>query len=414
MVWRHFVPTAFFVAMPARPAVRSWLALLIAIPTAFLAMWIVVPAPNATLLPLGVGAPEVSAWFLISGTLALLVALIDIRRRWLSRIAMALAIVAIGLSSVPFVRFRAISGAAEHELRLALGGKVLDSLTDANRDVFRSSPLKVRDLFRPPRGPAAPIRVTHGIPFSVAQGDTLLVDVYRPGASGRFPVLVQVYGGAWQRGTPANNAEFAEYFAAQGYVVFAVDYRHAPQFRFPAQVDDVRTALAWIGSHASEWDADTSRLAMVGRSAGAHLAMMVAYSLDAPRVRGVIDYYGPVDLVEGYRKPPRPDPLAVRDIEEALLGAPPDSMMDRYRAASPITLVTRRLPPTLLIYGGRDHIVEPRFGALLAGRLRAESTPVVHVEIPWAEHAFDAVPYGPSSQLARYVAERFLAWVTRP
>lgn len=414
MVWRHPVPTAFFGAMPARQTVRSWLALLLSIPTAFLAMWIVVPAPNAALLPLGVGAPEVSAWFLVSGSLALIVALIDVRRRWVSRIAMALAVAGIGLSSIPFVRFRAIADAADHELRMALGGKVLDSLNDARQDVFRSSPLVVRDLFRPPHGPAVPIRVTRSIPFIVAQGDTLVLDVYRPGTSGRFPVLVQVYGGAWQRGTPANNAEFAEYFAAQGYVVFAVDYRHAPQFRFPAQVEDVRSALAWIGAHANEWDADTSRLAMVGRSAGAHLAMMAAYSLDAPRVRGVIDYYGPVDLVEGYRKPPSPDPLAVRAIEEAFLGAPPDSMMDRYRAASPITLVTRRMPPTLLIYGGRDHIVEPRFGALLAGRLRAENTTVVHVEIPWAEHAFDAVPYGPSSQLARYVAERFLAWTTRP
>ena len=127
---------------------------------------------------------------------------------------------------------------------------------------------------------------------------------------------------------------------------------------------------------------------------------------------GVIDYYGPVDLVEGYRQIPTPDPLDVRAIEEAFLGGPPDAMIDRYRAASPIALVTRRLPPTLLIYGGRDHVVEPRFGAMLAGRLRAEGTTAVHIEIPWAEHAFDAVPYGPSGQLARYITERFLAWAT--
>jgi acetyl esterase/lipase len=194
--------------------------------------------------------------------------------------------------------------------------------------------------------------------------------------------------------------------------VFAIDYRHAPQFRFPAQVNDVRTALSWIGQYAEAWNADTSRLVLMGRSAGAHLAMMAAYAPDAPRIRGVIDYYGPVDLIEGYRQPPRPDPLAVRDIEEAFLGGPPNAMLDRYRAASPISLVTRALPPTLLVYGGRDHIVEPRFGRLLAERLRANGTTMVHVEIPWAEHAFDAVPYGPSGQLSRYVSERFLAWAT--
>jgi len=398
--------------MTTRTIVRSWLALLLAIPTAFLAMWIIVPAPNATLLPLAVGAPEVSAWFLIAAGVALLVALIDVRRRWTSRVACVLAVITLGLSSIPFARFRGVSTAADLAMRAAFGGTVLDSLNSARRDGFRASPLIIGELFAPPRAPSSPIRVAHAIPFALIEGDTLVLDVYRPAAAGRFPVLVQIYGGAWQRGAPSNNAEFAEYFAAQGYTVFAIDYRHAPQFRFPAQRDDVRTALAWIGAHASEWDADTARMVLVGRSAGAHLAMLAAYAPDAPHIRGVINYYGPVDLVEGYRSPPRPDPLDVRDIEEKFLGAPPDSMMERYRAASPITLVTRRLPPTLLIYGGRDHIVEPRFGTLLAQRLQAEHTTVVHVQIPWAEHAFDAVPYGPSGQLARYVAERFLAWAT--
>ncbi|MEQ1690586.1 MAG: alpha/beta hydrolase, partial [Gemmatimonas sp.] len=296
--------------------------------------------------------------------------------------------------------------------RMALGGEPLDKLAEVRGHSWRSAPLVIRDLFRAPNALAAPIRVARNIRFAVVEGDTLTLDVYRPSAPGLFPVLVQIYGGAWQRGTPANNGEFAEYIAAQGYVVFAIDYRHAPQFRFPAQVDDVRNALAWIGRNADAWSADTSRMVLIGRSAGAHLAMMAAYTPGAPRVRGVIDYYGPVDLVEGYRQIPNPDPLRVRAIEEAFLGAPPDAMLDRYMAASPISLVTRRLPPTLLIYGGRDHIVEPRFGTMLAGRLQAEGTTVVHVEIPWAEHAFDAVPYGPSGQLARYITERFLAWAT--
>ncbi|MBL0170379.1 MAG: alpha/beta hydrolase [Gemmatimonadaceae bacterium] len=398
--------------MPLRQSVRPWLALLFAIPAAFLATWIVIPAPNETLLPLGVGAPEVSAWFIVLGVLSMSVAAVDLRRRWLSRVAFGLAVVAVGLSAIPFVRFREVANAADHALRMALGGEQMDKLAASHGGIWRPNPLVVRDLFRAPQTLAAPIRVSHGLRVAVVADDTLTVDIYRPSAKGPFPVLVQIYGGAWQHGVPGNNAEFAEYIAAQGYVVFAIDYRHAPQFRFPAQVDDVRNALAWIGRNADAWSADTSRMVLIGRSAGAHLAMMAAYATDAPRIRGVIDYYGPVDLVEGYRQPPVPDPLAVRDIEEKFLGGPPSAMIDRYHAASPISLATRRLPPTLLIYGGRDHIVEPRFGALLAGRLRADGTTVVHVEIPWAEHAFDAVPYGPSGQLARYVSERFLAWAT--
>ena len=398
--------------MPTRHTVRSWLALLIALPTVCVAVWIVVPAPNQFLLPLGVGAPEVSAWFIVTGVLAMAVAMVDVRRRWLSRIALATAVIAVALSAIPFVRFRAVATAADHAMRMALGGEPLDQLAAAHRATWRPAPLVFGDLFRAPRTLAAPIRVSRGIRFAIVERDTLTLDVYRPSASGHFPVLVQIYGGAWQRGDPGNNGEFAEYIAAQGYVVFAIDYRHAPQFQFPAQVDDVRSALSWIGRNADAWNADTSRMVLIGRSAGAHLALMAAYTPGAPRIRGVIDYYGPVDLVEGYRQIPTPDPLDVRASEEALLGGPPDAMIDRYRAASPIALVTRRLPPTLLIYGGRDHVVEPRFGAMLAGRLRAEGTTVVHIEIPWAEHAFDAVPYGPSGQLARYITERFLAWAT--
>jgi acetyl esterase/lipase len=148
----------------------------------------------------------------------------------------------------------------------------------------------------------------------------------------------------------------------------------------------------------------------VGRSSGGQLAMVAAYAPGAPAVRAVVIYYGPVDLTEGYRHPPRPDPLHVRRVEEAFLGGTPDQQPRRYREASPITYVTRPLPPTLLIYAGRDHIVEPRFGAMLQRRLRETGTTSVLLEIPWAEHGFDAISSGPSAQLALFQTERFLAW----
>ncbi len=375
-----------------------------------LAMWIVIPAPNRALLTLGVGAPEVSVWFSVLATGAFALALRDARTLWTSRCAAVLALAALVLSALPFVRFSAQAQLAETSLRAALGDQYATRFSPTQRALFRAKPLVVADLFRGLRDPVEGVRITRNVAVVAPTGQQLRLDVYQPPTVGLYPVVVQVYGGAWQRGEPANNAEFASYIAAQGYVVFAIDYRHAPAFVFPAPVQDVQFMLSWIGAHASEWESDTSRLALIGRSAGAHLAMMAAYAVGAPRIRAVIDYYGPVDLTEGYRHPPRPDPLQVRAIEEAFLGGTPDQMPDRYRQASPIALVTRQMPPTLLVYGGRDHIVEPRFGSMLAARLRAAGTTVVHLEIPWAEHAFDAVPHGPSNQLALYVTERFLAW----
>jgi len=126
-----------------------------------------------------------------------------------------------------------------------------------------------------------------------------------------------------------------------------------------------------------------------------------------------VSLYGPTDLVEGWRQPPRPDPLDVRGILETYLRGTPDSAPTAYHEASPVTYVTSRVPPTLLLYGARDHIVAPRFGRMLHDRLREAGGVSVLLEIPWAEHAFDAVPNGLSGQIALYYTERFLAWALR-
>jgi acetyl esterase/lipase len=237
--------------------------------------------------------------------------------------------------------------------------------------------------------------------------------VYQPTQRGHYPVLVQIYGGAWQRGEPGSNADFATLLASHGWVVFAIDYRHAPSVHWPVLMDDVDSSLVWIRAHAAEYDGDTARVVLMGRSAGAHLAKLAAYRRPVLHVRGVVSYYGPADLVDAYRHPPSPDPLHIRSVEETLIGGTPDEMPQAYADASPVTYLTRVLPPTLLIYGRRDHIVEARYGAQLRDRLAATGTRVAYLEIPWAEHAFDAVFNGPSSQLALYHTERFLAWAVR-
>jgi acetyl esterase/lipase len=199
-------------------------------------------------------------------------------------------------------------------------------------------------------------------------------------------------------------------------VVFAIDYRHAPTFRWPVQIDDVNDALRWVAAHAAEYGGDTSRVVLMGRSAGAHLATYAAWFTSPIHVRGVVSYYGPADLVEAYKNPPRPDPLHVRAVEEGLIGGTLAQMPERYRDASTIYRLGEMhapVPPTLLIYGGRDHIVEARYGARLASVIAGAGGQVAYLEIPWAEHASDAVFNGPSSQIALYHTERFIAWAVR-
>src|SRR5262249_12353100 len=140
----------------------------------------------------------------------------------------------------------------------------------------RVQALSLFDLFRGIGAGTA--KSTKGIVVGQPAGVPLYVDIYQPASSGTFPILVQIYGGAWQPGAPADNAAVASLLASHGWVVFAIDYRHAPRFRWPAQLDDVRAALGWIGDHAASYGGDTSRVALIGRSAGAQLAMMAAYT----------------------------------------------------------------------------------------------------------------------------------------
>jgi acetyl esterase/lipase len=198
--------------------------------------------------------------------------------------------------------------------------------------------------------------------------------------------------------------------AARGYVVVAFGYRAAPAARFPAQLEDVRAALAFVRRNAADFGVDADRIALVGASAGAHLAMLAAYEPGAPPVRAVVNYYGPADLAAGYRDVPRPDPYDVRRVLRDFVGGPPAAMPARYAAASPVRWVRAGVPPTLHVYGGRDHIVKPRFGRELHARLRGAGATSVYLELPWSEHGFNALLSGVGGQLSLYYSERFLAW----
>jgi acetyl esterase/lipase len=258
-------------------------------------------------------------------------------------------------------------------------------------------------------------QVSRDVTVAARDGETLTIDIYRPsGMSSRLvPVLVQIHGGGWQRGEPSDDSRFAEYFASRGYAVFSVDYRHAPRWQWPTQLEDVRTGLAWVAAHATDYGADAKRAILIGRSAGAQLALMAAYTTSELPALAVVDFYGPTDLAEGWRTPPAPDPLPVRPTLEAYLGGTPADAPGQYQDASPVTHVTPSAPPTLLLYGTRDHIVEARFGRDLHQRLQKAGATSVLLELPWAEHGFDLPPRGLGLQLSLYYVERFLGWVLR-
>jgi acetyl esterase/lipase len=259
----------------------------------------------------------------------------------------------------------------------------------------------------PPNGEVTARRVG----YTAADASPLTLLLFRGTAVGPRPTVVVIYGGAWQAGAADQASDASRHLAHLGYTVVAIDYRHAPRHRHPAQIDDVRRSLTLIADSATAWGVDTSRIVLLGRSAGGHLAMLAGFTPGPVRVRGVVAFYAPFDLEEGYNDLPVPDPIDVRSVLTAYLGGTPTEIPAQYRDASPSTYVRAGLPPTLLMYAERDHLVKPEFGRAVASRLREVGVPVVHVELPGAEHGFDLVPRGFRGRAGIDVVVAFLARV---
>mgnify|MGYP006430703135 CR=1 FL=1 len=386
------------------------LSLIVAILGIFLTIWIVFPAPTMFFLPFGVVAAEVSPLLVGINAIALLLITLFFPSNWLQYSLIMGSAIALIISTLPLIQFPKTHTNFTQEMETQLGTDYLKEIPEAVKTKMRSQPLVITDILR---GISLPeIRIQRDIPFAHPEGVELKLNTYQPLETGKYPTLVIIYGGAWRQGKPSNNEAFSRYMANQNYTVIAINYRHAPKHQFPAQLEDVQRAIQYIQDHAKELEVDTERMAIMGRSAGGHLAMLAAYQ-HPMKFRAVINYYAPVNLSKGYYDLPSPDPINIQSVLRNFLGGTPEALPERYQEASPSSYLKPNLPPSLLIYAGRDHLVQAKFGKRLDQNLQAEDNLSVYLEIPWAEHAFDALFSGTSNQLALYHTERFLAWALR-
>ena len=212
---------------------------------------------------------------------------------------------------------------------------------------------------------------------------------------------------------------------ARGHVVFDVDYRLTPQPNWALATGDVLCAVGVIRQRAAEWGVDPERLALLGRSAGGHLALLAAYGAHTARtatspivpvscavpdtsVRAVVSLYGPTDLAWGYEHSANQKVINGRRVLDRFLGGTPQSAPEVYARASPITHVRADLPATLLLHGGRDQYAGVQHSERLGARLEAAGVPHELVLLPHAQHGFDYVFGGWGGQVAQGVIGRFL------
>ena len=181
-------------------------------------------------------------------------------------------------------------------------------------------------------------------------------------------------------------ADAFERIAAAGFAVASVDYRLSAEAVFPAQVDDVLQAIAWLQENAARLGVDATRLVLWGESAGATLAMLVGLRADAA-ARGVIDWYGPTDFIEHARALGREDDA---DCSEAKwFGATVGSDPVTAAAASPARQAHAGAPPFLIVNGTADTSVPASQAVLLADALAAAGAEATLVLVEGAGHRWE-------------------------
>jgi acetyl esterase/lipase len=189
---------------------------------------------------------------------------------------------------------------------------------------------------------------------------------------------------------------------------------------FPAQIIDIKCAIAWVKSHAVQYHVDPQRVALLGRSAGGQLALLAAYTASEQTsypascdgsdtsVRAVISFYGPTDLVWDYTHPGRPDVIDTPHTLENYLGGSPANAPQTYASASPIEHVNAQSPPTLFLHGGHDQLVLAENVERIIPKLEAAGVPYTYIYLPWANHGFDYNFNGLNSQIAQAEISKFL------
>ena len=127
------------------------------------------------------------------------------------------------------------------------------------------------------------VEMREKIVYSKVGDRELLLDAFVPKREGDLPAVLVVHGGAWRSGNRQQLRTYAKELAKRGIVCFAIDYRLAPEHKFPAQIEDCREAVKWIRANATEFKVDTERLGAIGYSAGGHLVCLLATTGEKPK-----------------------------------------------------------------------------------------------------------------------------------
>jgi acetyl esterase len=198
-------------------------------------------------------------------------------------------------------------------------------------------------------------------------GRPVLLDLHVPDGSGPFPAAILIHGGGFDQGSKSTNVKpLFEVLANAGFAWFSIDYRMAPEFRFPQASEDVNSAIRWVKANAATYHVDVTKIALIGESAGGFLVNYAGtHETKETRVRAVVDMYGPVDygkLAELRRDHPERFNMTSINRHAAngggihFFGAEQldEAGLAKLHGISPIFAVHKGMAPFLCIHGNKD------------------------------------------------------------
>jgi acetyl esterase/lipase len=260
---------------------------------------------------------------------------------------------------------------------------------------------------RPPAGVTAVRELEYGRVGS----RSLHLDLYLPEkASNALPLIIWIHGGAWRAGSK-NDLVPPLALAAEGYAVASVEYRLSQEAIFPAQIYDCKAAVRWLRANAARYHLDPAKFVAWGASAGGHLAALLGTSEGVAALEGivnkieqssavqaVVDWYGPSDLRQigipdsdiKHNEPGSP--------ESQLIGGPLLENKDKAAAASPVTYVSKKSPPFLIMHGDKDRSVPFNQSELLDAALRKAGVDSTFIPVKGVGHGFSGPQYLPPAR----------------
>lgn len=316
------------------------------------------------------------------------------------RIGLALAAASTAGLAYMVLNAGQVASHVESTLKDTLGEDYLEQLEEApTAEELRTS---LRELARPFHMVKDDVEVIRDLNYTEG-GKRARLDIYRRRGARlhHAPVLVQVHGGGWTIGTKEQQGLLLmNRMAERGWVCVAMNYRLAPKHPFPAQIIDVKKAIAWTREHIADYGGDPDYLVITGGSAGGHLAALAALTPgekdyqpgfeDADTsVAGCVPFYGVYDMgaITGSKHA-----IGLRDwfLGPRVFRKDPRRHLDEFVKASPLTHVSPDAPDFFVLHGTNDSLVEVAQARAFVEALKAESrSTVTYAEFPGAQHAFE-------------------------